>query len=135
MRGFSAGELVLIWGMIGVAGGIAGSGLMRYLAPWLAVPRYYATAVNEYDSTVVRHLPGRMMLGKDAADPAMRWFMEGLPKGERIPWASWTIPLAAWLGFVLLMYAANCAFAREQGHPSDHHTTLGWFLVPDKVLA
>jgi len=110
VRGFSAGELVLIWGMIGVAGGISGSGLMRYMAPWLAVPRYYANAANEWDVFILKHLPDWMILGKGPNDDAVRWFMEGLPQGRHIPWGPWIVPLAAWIGFTVLLYAANFAF-------------------------
>ena len=31
---------------------------------------------------------------------ALRWFFEGLPEGEAIPWGEWAIPLFWWLIFI-----------------------------------
>jgi len=62
---FSQGELLLVWGMVGVAGGIGASGLMRYLPGWLVGPAYYATNANEYDTMLLPHLPSWMVVTRD----------------------------------------------------------------------
>ena len=103
---FTAGELLLIWGMIGVAGGIGSAGLMRYLPSWITGPTYYATPANEYAAFILSHIPDWMMVSKDPDSPAVRWFMEGLPKEEAIPWSDWIGPLAWWFLFALLLWAA-----------------------------
>ena len=104
------GELLLIWSMIGVAGGIGASGLMRYLPGWLVGPAYYATNSNEYETYILPHLPSWMVVTTDVKSHAARWFFEGLPKGEHIPWGEWMVPLTAWFVFALLLYGVMFAF-------------------------
>jgi len=106
---FRQGELLLLWGMIGVAGGIGASGLMRYLPGWLVGPAYYATNANGYDAFLLPHLPSWMVVTKDVNSPAARWFFEGLPRGQHIPWGMWLGPLAIWCAFALLLYGVMFA--------------------------
>ena len=42
------------------------------------------------------------MVPQDAE--AIKYFFEGLPKGQRIPWEHWAVPLAAWISFILSIY-------------------------------
>lgn len=107
--GFSAGELMLIWGMIGVAGGIGSAGLMRYYPSYMTTPAYYATNANEWNEHLLKYLPDWMVVSKDSNSPAVRWFLEGLPRGAGIPWVMWARPMAMWFGFMLLLYASNFA--------------------------
>ncbi len=99
------GELLLVWALIGVSGGVGSAGLMRYLPGWIAQPAYYATGANEWDRQVLRFLPDWMLLSRDAASPAVRGFMEGMKAGERIPWGAWVRPLAAWCVFIAGLWA------------------------------
>jgi hypothetical protein len=110
VAGLSAGELLLVWGMIGVSGGICSAGIMRYLPTWVVQPAYYDNGTNEYGLFVNRHLPGWLLVSRDGSAPVVRWFMEGLPRGESIPWKPWIAPMAAWIAFVVLLYASNFAF-------------------------
>jgi len=109
-RRLTQGELLLIWSMIGVAGGIGASGLMRYLPGWLVGPAYYATNANGYDVFLLPHLPSWMVVTTDVNSRAARWFFEGLPRGQHIPWGEWLRPLAVWCGFALLLYGVMFAF-------------------------
>ena len=34
----------------------------------------------------------------------MRWFIEGLPSGQSIPWGAWVIPMFWWLSFFGAVY-------------------------------
>ncbi len=104
------GELLLICPIWGGGGGIAGSGVMRYLITWMAVPAYFSNASNGWDAAVVRHLPDWLVLSRDPNHPAIRWFMEGLPRGAHIPWGVWAVPLTVWIAFVVLLYASNFSF-------------------------
>ena len=42
------------------------------------------------------------MVPQDA--DAIKYFFEGLPKGQPIPWEHWIVPLAAWVSFILAIY-------------------------------
>ncbi len=107
---FTPGELLLVWSMIGVAGGIGSSGLMRYLPGWVAGPAYYASNTNGYGAHLLAFLPSWMVVSRDPEDPALRWFFEGLPRGHRIPWGEWLRPLGCWFVFALLLSGVMFAF-------------------------
>ena len=111
VRGLAAGELMLVWSMIGIAGGIGSAGLMRYFPSYMAAPAYYASPSNDYGQFILKYLPDWMVLSRDPNDKAVKWFMEGLPRGGTVPWAAWLIPMAAWFGFMALLYASNFALS------------------------
>lgn len=105
----NGGELLLIWGMIGVAGGLCAAGMMRYFPSWMVNPAYYATSGNDFGKYVLDHLPDWMVVSRDPNSKAVRWFMEGLPHGGTIPWGAWVVPMTAWGLFALCLYASNFA--------------------------
>jgi hypothetical protein len=107
IAGFTAGELVLIWAMIGIAGGIGSAGLMRYWPSYMAAPAYYATGGNEYGTYILKFLPDWMVVSRDPNSRAVRWFMEGLSRGGTIPWVEWLVPMGMWFGFMGCLYATN----------------------------
>jgi hypothetical protein len=107
VQGLSSGELMLVWGMIGVAGGIGSAGLMRYYPSYMTAPAYYAGAANEYDIYILKFLPDWMVVSKDPNSRAVKWFMEGLSHGGVIPWGDWLVPMAMWFGFMGCLYATN----------------------------
>jgi hypothetical protein len=103
----SAGELLLIWSMMGISGGICAAGVMRYFPSWVAVPTYYSNTANEYDIYIMKFIPEWMVISKDPTSKAVKWLMEGLPGGQRIPWAQWMVPMAMWFSFMACLFAAN----------------------------
>jgi hypothetical protein len=103
----SSGELLLIWSMMGISGGICAAGIMRYFPSWVAVPTYYSNAANEYDVYIMKYIPDWMVLSRDPASRAVKWLMEGLPGGQRIPWAQWVVPMAMWFSFMACLFASN----------------------------
>ena len=109
VRGLASGELLLIWGIVGVAGSLSSYSFVGYFPSFVVAPAYYATPSNEYATWIVKHLPDWMVVSRDPNDPALRWFMEGLPKGESIPWRKWAGPIVTWGGFALVLYASNIA--------------------------
>src|ERR1051325_8412559 len=70
--GFAAGELLLIWSMLGAAGGIASCGMMRYFPPWMVNLAHYASPGNDAGALLLRHVPSWMVVSRDADDPAVR---------------------------------------------------------------
>lgn len=105
---FAPGEIMTVWAMILVVAGVPSSGLMRYLIPHIVSPHYYAKPSNGWDALLVSHLPARLLV----TDPrAIHDFFEGLPRGAGIPWQAWASPLAWWLLFVILLFAAFFCFS------------------------
>jgi len=97
--GLSQGELLLIWGMIGVAGGIGATGFGRAVPGFAAAPAYFTTGTNEFGVYLLQHLPDWMVVSKDPDNKAIQWYFEGLPHDQRIPWGEWVIPMIAWAVF------------------------------------
>jgi len=108
--GLKRHELVAIYGMMLVGAGIPSFGLAAYLIPTLAGINYFSTPENRWGELFYKYLP-KWMVPFDPANPAgqqavSRGYYQGLFHGEAIPWAAWILPVAAWLIFALLLFAA-----------------------------
>lgn len=104
-RVLSQGEVLLIWSMVALGGGVGSTGFWRGVAGFMASPAYYATPSNEYATYLVAHLPDWMVVSKDPDSKVLRWYFEGLPRGQSIPWGAWIVPILGWGAFGLSMYA------------------------------
>jgi hypothetical protein len=86
--------------------GLVASGIPIFVAGYIIAviskPYYGATPENDWEVLVQPFLPDWAVPSPDGH--AMRYFYEGLPKGQPIPWGSWAGPLAWWLSFVLALY-------------------------------
>ncbi len=100
---FSRSELFVILIMLMVAGLIPSNGLTGFLLVVLASPYYFADSENRWAEFLHSHIP-KWMVPKDMW--AMKWFFEGLPEGQSIPWTVWLVPLFWWL-----LLAAAITFA------------------------
>ncbi|HEV7300618.1 MAG TPA: DUF6785 family protein [Tepidisphaeraceae bacterium] len=118
----SPGELGLAVGMMLVACGVAGVGLMRWLPPHLV--QYYAMPVeNTSFAEVVRtmdlpdwlwpNVSGATEAAR-ASDPLVRDFIGRAPLMDptlldhvrAVPWAAWATPAATWGTFFALLFGA-----------------------------
>ena len=100
--GLKKEELLLIFIMMLVACAIPTMGLVEQLLPILAGSQYYATPQNHWLELIHPHIP-EWLVPQDSE--AARRFFEGLPKGAKIPWGAWKIPLISWLSFIMALYA------------------------------
>lgn len=98
---FSRSELIVIYIMMAVACSIPSMGLTEYLLPILPACFYYATPENAWLTDIKPHIP-HWMVPTDAL--AIKYFYEGLPKGEAIPWAAWVMPLLCWGVLLIAIY-------------------------------
>ncbi|NSW57718.1 MAG: hypothetical protein HPY44_17035 [Armatimonadetes bacterium] len=94
-------ELVLVWAMTAISSGLPSSGLMRFLVPVLPALRQYASPENKWEETLFPLIPDWLV---PVDDRAIRWFYDGAPPGEGIPWAAWAGPIIAWSVLALLIY-------------------------------
>lgn len=108
LRPFSAGELLTVWCMCLVASGIPSSGLMRLLVPVPAGLSYYATPQNEWMERIGDAYPDWMVVRDEQA---AQWFFEGLPDGQRIPWAAWSQVAVGYGTFTMLFYGMMLALS------------------------
>ena len=67
-------------------------------------PYYGATPENEWASFVQPYLPEWAIPSPEGE--AMRWFYEGMPRGELIPYDVWIGPLFWWLSLIFAVYFA-----------------------------
>jgi len=95
--GLTEGELAVVFVMAAVGITVPTHGIIGYLLSFISAPRYLASPENRWAETFFPYLPRWAVL---EGGPALRWFYEGLPSGESIPWRVWVLPLAWWLGFI-----------------------------------
>ncbi|MBM4046497.1 MAG: hypothetical protein FJ279_15410 [Planctomycetes bacterium] len=93
--GLERGELLLALAMGTVAAVIPTCGIAGFLMGVVASPYYFASPENKWDEFILPYLPA--WIAPTDAGHAMTWFFEGLPKGERMPWEVWVVPLAWWI--------------------------------------
>ena len=98
---FTTAELLVIWCMMLVIEAIPYSGLVRYLFPALVAPMYFATPENEWQELFKPYLSDWVIPTDEAA---IKYFYEGLPSGEYVPWGAWFKPLLVWSAFVIVLY-------------------------------
>ena len=62
---------------------------------------YYATPENNWSELLHPFVKDWLV----PHDPmAIKYFFEGLPQGQRIPWEHWVRPLMAWCSFIMAIY-------------------------------
>jgi len=113
---FRQQELLVIWAMLICGAGLASSGLLRYLAPMLVAPFYFATDGNQW-ALWSRHIPGWMVPSHDPTGPVVKWFFEGVPIGHSVPWHPWIPVFITWailFGFVVGLSVCLSALLRKQ---------------------
>jgi len=121
-RALSAGELATIWAMIIAASGIPAAGLWRYVFPQAVAARYFSSTANNWSALLVPY--GSKWLTVQS-DEAARWFYEGLPPGESLPWRLWALPLMTWVLIALAMYVCTAclvALLRRQWVEAERFT-------------
>lgn len=102
-KGLARGELLLVYSMSLVAGGIPSFGLTGLLIPYIAGPFYFARPENRFEQVLHPLIPKWM---HPQSDYAIQKLYEGLREGQSIPWGEWVVPLLAWSALASIMYFA-----------------------------
>ena len=105
--GFSRSELVTIYIMMIVACAIPTMGLTANLLPVMSGVFYYATPENDWANLIQPYIA--RWITPENPEMVIKYFYEGLPKGEAIPWGAWIKPILAWLPFLMAVYVAMIA--------------------------
>ncbi len=103
---FSRSELVAVYIMGAVACTVPTVGLVCVLIPHISAGTYYATPENEWAAKVLLYVPSWLRV---TDEEAVKYFYEGLPRGQSVPWGAWAEPLIAWSLLVLAFFAAMTA--------------------------
>ena len=96
-----SGELIVVYVMMILASAIPTWGLVTNLFHILTRPFYYATPENNWVDLVQPLIPTWLA----PRDPQVsRYFYEGLPAGQAIPWSAWLVPMLAWGSSMMSVY-------------------------------
>ncbi len=97
--------LAVVYVMMLVASAIPTLGLVSQLTSLTTGTQYYATPENKWAESILPNLPTWAL-----PHPwAVTGFYEGLSQKVFIPWGDWILCLAAWLPFLVCLYAAMIA--------------------------
>ena len=72
-----------------------------YVLAILSAPYYAATPENDWAGFIHPYLPS-WAVPQDTGE-AMRWFYEGMPAGQNLPYEVWIGPLAWWLSLIIVV--------------------------------
>ena len=99
-------ELAVVYIMLMMAATVPTEGFVEHAIPRIVSVFYYATPENGWAENIHPHVVDWIA----PRDPeAVRYFFEGLPVGEAIPWAVWIRPLFSWIVFFLVLcFAMIC---------------------------
>ncbi len=117
------GELLTIYIMMVVSTAFSGgerNGFCMMLLGSAAGVYYLATPENNWAERVHPYV-AEWMVPQD--ELGIRWFFEGIPEGESIPWGMWLPPLLWWLVFMVALWMASiCAMVilRRQWVEHEH---------------
>ena len=106
--GLSRSELLVVLAVGLVAIIVPYDGVMGHLIGVITGPYYFATPESGWELYLYQYIP--TWLVPQDQNNAIRWFYEGLPAGERIPWRVWVTPLFWWMCLLgALAFAVFCA--------------------------
>jgi len=97
----SSPELGIIFIMSMVGASIPTWGTSTYLIAVIAAPKFFASPENQWDLKVLQHAKDWLMPRDDVA---LKWFYNGIPAGEQIPWGAWIVPLFWWISLVIAIF-------------------------------
>jgi len=97
----STAELLLIYIMMIVASAIPTWGLVTNMFHILTRPFYYATPENDWEHIILPHIASWIA----PRDPLVaKYFYDGLPRDESLPWQPWVLPLIWWVAVMATIY-------------------------------
>ena len=106
--GLTRPELIVIFAMGLVATTIPTIGLTGTLLTTITSPFYYATSENGWADTFHGVIPP-FLAPNDGDGLVIRWFFEGLPKDQPLPWQAWIMPLFWWLSLIAaVLFSCIC---------------------------
>ena len=90
-------ELAIIFVMALLGATFQPFGSVSLLIGIIGAPYYFASPENQWAQYLFGNIPNWIAPNRIQA---IRWFWEGLPDGQGIPWGAWIIPLIWWFSFI-----------------------------------
>jgi hypothetical protein len=110
------GELLLIYSMLIVGGGVAGIGFVHFIPSTITTPIYYGSPDKPWTSLLEPYIPTATWFGP-RDELVVRYLFEGMPPGWTVPWRPWVAPLSYWTVLGLLLAWCSicvCVLLRRQ---------------------
>ena len=104
VRPLSGTELITIYVMMLVGSVVVTTGFTGSFLSVITGAFYYATPENGWGDLFVRTIHPWLA---PSSEEAIRYFYEGAPSGQSIPWAAWARPLVIWTVFMLMFYVVT----------------------------
>ncbi len=101
IKGLSTTELGLIFTMSLVGASVPTWGTSTYMIAVIGAPQYFASPENQWQAKVLEHIQA-WLVPNDMI--ALKWFYNGIPAGEAIPWGTWIGPLFWWISLVMTIF-------------------------------
>ena len=94
-------ELATVYIMAMIATAIPTIGFSEYVLPIITGLYYFATPENDWEILIHPNVPEWITPN----DPdAIKYFYEGLPEGQSVPWNEWFEPIFYWCLFIVTLY-------------------------------
>ena len=94
-------ELKTVYIMMTVSCAIPTMGLTAQLLPILTSPFYYALPENSWAEVLQPHIKPWLV---PQGERHVKYFYEGMPAWESVPWGIWIRPLLIWGAFLMTLY-------------------------------
>ena len=107
-RPLSGTELITVYVMMLIGSVVVTTGFTGSFLSLITGAFYYATPENNWGDLFVRYIHPWLA---PSSEEAIRYFYEGAPAGEAIPWMAWARPLISWTAFILLFYFVTLCIA------------------------
>jgi len=99
----TSGELLVIFAMALVANSTPIFLIYMFISA-IASPLYFASPENKWQKDLIPYMKRELILNDKLS---AKWFFEGLPEGEKIPFKAWLTPLSHWLPFFFILFLSS----------------------------
>ena len=128
----TAAQIIVVYVMVLVSAAIPSTGWTIHLLPTLVAPVYYATPANDWLARVVRYVPSWVA---PTTPTTARWFFEGLPPGQALPWHDWAVPLTTWTVYAFCLFLTFFSMAALFRRPWIEEEKLTFPLADVPLMA
>ena len=92
-RALTRAETLTVYAMVAASAGISTVGYATFVTVMATASHYFASPENRWAILVQPHIPPWLTVNHP---DAVRWFWEGIPDHQAIPWSVWFRPMLSW---------------------------------------
>jgi hypothetical protein len=97
-------EVLTVYAMVAATAAISTVGYATFVTVMVTASQYFTSPENRWSILIQPHIPTWLQL---TSPEGIRWFWEGIPEKQPIPWADWQRPLLAWGAIALCIYVGS----------------------------